>query len=81
MLFLQKKVQTCPTHNAFLAILCQPARIPQLQHSALKVKQEEIINLLIYLVAETMRLLNYHFHFFLIFFYFCPHDFEIQVFS
>ena len=26
-------------------------------------------------------LLNYHFHLFLNFFYFCPHDFEIQVFS
>ena len=76
-LFLQKKVQTCPTHNAFLAILCQPARIPQLQHSTLK----ETMKLLIYSVAKTMHLLNYHYNFFLILFYFCPHDFEIQVFS
>ena len=65
--FSTKKVQTCPTHNAFLAILRQPARIPQLQHSTLKVKQEEIMKLLIYLVVETMHLLNYHFQFFLIF--------------
>ena len=71
----------CPTHNAFLAMLCQPARIPQLQQSTIKVKQNERIKLLIYLVAKSMHLLNYHFHFFLIFFYFCPHDFEIQVFS
>ena len=52
--FSTKKFQTCPTHNAFLAILCQPARIPQLQHSTVKVKQEERMKLLIYLVAETI---------------------------
>ena len=69
-LFLQKKVQTCPTNNAILAILCQPARIPQLfllQHCTLNVKQEERMKLLIYLLAKTMLLHNYHFHFFLIF--------------
>ena len=68
-------------HNTFLAILCQPAIISQLQDSTLNVKQEEIMKLLIYLIAKTMHLLNYSFDFFLLIFYFCPHDFEIHVFS
>ena len=46
-----------PRITPFLAILCQPAGIPQLQHSTLKVKQEESMKLLIYL-AKIMHLLN-----------------------
>ena len=41
-------------HNAFLAKLSQPARIPQLQHSTLKVKQEEI-NETSYLLSSKKR--------------------------
>ena len=62
-------------------MLCQPARIPQLQHRTLKVKHEAGMKLLIYLVAQSMQLVNYHFHFFLMLLFVCPHDFEIQVFS